>query len=123
MTIPSGGSDSPDAVSQSPTREAAEAEAGLRRVLAYICARRHRRLTAFTGIFILVYTVAGFPVSLVSPVVTGLLVEYIYSRGIPIGPEMYPMIFSLTRIAPSLLISALIFVRLKSIYQSYIPHS
>ena len=122
MTTSPTDSDSPAAASQSPTRQAAECEAGLRRVLAYICAQRHRRLIVFTGVFLLIYSVAGFPVSLVSPVVTGLLLEYIYHKDIPIGPEMYPLIFSLTRITPSLLITALIFVRLKSTYQNYVPH-
>ena len=120
MTTTPADSDATDAVAQSPTREAEQCEAGLRRVLSYICARRHRRLIAFTGVFLLIHSVAEIPVSLVSPVVSGLVITYIHSKGIIIGPEMYAIFFSITQIIPSLAITLLIFMRLRQIYKNYI---
>ncbi len=119
MTTPPADSDAPVAHTQTPSREAAECEAGLQRILAYICARRHRRLIAFAGVFLLIYTVVGFLISIVSPAATGLILVNIHSRIAPVNPEIYPLVFSLTRIAPSLLITLLIFMRLRKIYLSY----
>ena len=64
MTTPPTDSDSPDTISRSPHREAIQSEAGLRRVLAYICAQRHRRLIAFTAVFLLLFSVVKIPMSL-----------------------------------------------------------
>ena len=88
-------------------------------MLAYICARRHRRLIAFAGVFLLIHSVAEIPVSLVSPVVSGLVITFIHSKGIIIGPEMYAIFFSITQIIPSLAITLLIFMRLRLIYKNY----
>lgn len=123
MTTSPTDSDSPATASQSPTRQAAECEAGLRRILAYICARRRRRLIAFAGVFLLIYSLAGIPVSLVSPAITGLLITHTLPSNISIEAEMYPLIFLATRIIPSVLITAAIFNRLRRIYLSYIPPS
>ena len=120
MTTPPADSDSADTSLRSPTVQAAECEAGLRRVLAYICARRYRRLIAFTGVFLLIHSVARIPVSLVSPLLSGLVITYIHSKGIIIGPEMYTIFFSITQIIPSLAITLLIFMRLRQIYKNYI---
>lgn len=123
MTTSPAEPDPPDTIPQSPTRQAAECEEGLRRVLAYICARRHRRLIVFTCVFLVIYPVARIPVSLVSPAITGLLITHALPTNISIEAEMYPLIFSLTEIIPSLLITAAIFNRLRRSYLSYMPPS
>ncbi len=121
MTTSSEDSNSPAANPQLPISEAAECEAGLRRVLTYICEKRYRRWSAFAGVFLLIYSVAGIPVSLVSPAITGLLITHTLPSNISIEAEMYPLIFSLTRIIPSLLITAAVFNRLRRSYLSHIP--
>lgn len=120
MTTSHTDSDSPSTIPQSPTREAAECEAGLRRVLAYICARRHRRLLAFTAVFLLIYAITRIPVSFVASIAFGLFIGFILSEDISIGPEMYPLIQSLLSIIPSLVFTLLIFGRLRKTYLSYI---
>ena len=121
MTTSPTDSDSQDAVPQSPTRQAAECEAGVRRVLTYICARRHRRLIAFAGVFLLIYAIVSIPLSFLSSTAYGLLFPFIYDEDIPIGVEMYSLILSMMRIMPSLIITLLIFLRLRKTYLSYIP--
>ena len=120
MTTPPADSDSADTIPRSPTRQAAEFEAGLRRVLAYICARRHRRLIAFTGVFLLIYSAVRIPVSLVSPTAFGLFFVSLSSGDSPISPELLSMMLSLATIIPSLAITLLIFMRLRHIYKNYI---
>ena len=121
MTTSPAEPDSPATVPQSPTRQAAECEAGLRRVLAYICARRHRRLIAFAAIFLLIYAIVSIPLSFLSATAYGLLFPIIYDEDIPIGVEIYRLILSMMRIMPSLIITLLIFLRLRKTYLSYIP--
>lgn len=120
MTTPPADSGAPDTVSQSPTRQAAECEAGLRRVLAYICARRHRRVIAGIVVFLLIYSAARIPVSLVAPTAFGLFVVSLSSGDSPISPELLSMMLSLATIIPSLAITLLIFTRLRHIYKNYI---
>lgn len=121
MTTSPTDPDSPATIPQSPTREAAQCEAGLRRVLAYICARRHRRLIAFAGIFLLIYAIVSIPLSFLSSVAYGILFPVIYDEDIPIGVEMYRLILSIMGIMPSLIITLLIFLRLRRTYSGYIP--
>ena len=121
MTTSPTDPDSPATIPQSPTREAAQCEAGLRRVLAYICARRHRRLIAFAGIFLLIYAIVSIPLSFLSSVAYGILFPIIYDEDIPIGVEMYHLILSIMGIMPSLIITLLIFLRLRRTYSGYIP--
>ena len=119
MTTPLEGSDATDAVAQSPTREAEQCEAGLRRVVAYICGRRHRRVIAGIVVFLLIYSAVRIPVSLVAPTAFGLFVVSLYSSDSPISPELLSMILSLATIIPSLAITILIFTRLRHIYKNY----
>lgn len=121
MTTSAADSDPTVISPKSPTREAVECEEGLRRVLAYICARRHRRLIAFAGVFLLIYAIVSIPLSFLSSTAYGLLFPFIYDEGIPIGVEMYSLILSMMRIMPSLIITLLIFLRLRKTYLSYIP--
>ena len=121
MTTPPTDSDSPDTISRSPHREAIQSEAGLRRVLAYICAQRHRRLIAFAAVFILIYSVTRIPISIVSSAVFGLLIAFVNSKDITVPPELWDLLLSLMTIIPSLIVTLLIFMRLRKIYTKYIP--
>ena len=121
MTTPPTDSDSPDTNPRSPTIEAAQSEAGLRRVLAYICAQRHRRLIAFTAVFLLIYSVTRIPISIVSSAVFGLLIAFVNSKDITVPPELWDLLLSLMTIIPSLIVTLLIFMRLRKIYTKYIP--
>ena len=121
MTTPPTDSDSPDTISRSPHREAIQSEAGLRRVLAYICAQRHRRLIAFAAVFLLIYSVTRIPISIVSSAVFGLLIAFVNSKDITVPPELWDLLLSLMTIIPSLIVTLLIFMRLRKIYTKYIP--
>ncbi len=121
MTTPPTDSDSPDTISRSPHREAIQSEAGLRRVLAYICAQRHRRLIAFAAVFLLIYSVTRIPISIVSSAVFGLLIAFVNSKDITVPPELWDLLLSLMTIIPSLIVTLLIFMRLRKIYKKYIP--
>ena len=120
MTRQPADSDSADTIPRSPSRQAAECEAGLRRVLAYICGRRYRRLIAFIAVFLLIYSAVRIPVSLVAPTAFGLFVVSLSSGDSPISPELLSMMLSLATIIPSLAITLLIFMRLRHIYKNYI---
>ena len=120
MTTPPTDSDSPDTIPRSPTVEAAQSEAGLRRVLAYICAQRHRRLIAFTAVFLLIYSLIRILVSFVLSVPFGLFIGFIVSQDIPISGEVLRLLQSLTSLIPSLIVTSLIFIRLRKTYLSYI---
>ena len=120
MTTPPADSNSPDTNPRSPTIEAAKCEAGLRRVLAYICAQRHRRLIAFAAVFLLIYSLIRILVSFVISVPFGLFIGFIISQDIPISAEMLGLLQSLTSLIPSLIVTSLIFMRLRRTYLSYI---
>ncbi len=121
MTTSPADSNSPDTNPRSPTIEAIQSEAGLRRVLAYICAQRHRRLIAFTAVFLLIYSVTRIPISIVSSAVFGLLIAFVNSKDITVPPELWDLLLSLMTIIPSLIVTLLIFMRLRKIYTKYIP--
>ena len=121
MTTPPADSNSPDTNPRSPTIEAAQSEAGLRRVLAYICAQRHRRLIAFTAVFLIIFSVTRIPISIVSSAVFGLLIAFVNSKDITVPPELWDLLLSLMTIIPSLIVTLLIFMRLRKIYTKYIP--
>ena len=121
MTTSPADSNSPDTNPRSPTIEAAQSEAGLRRVLAYICAQRHRRLIAFTAVFLIIFSVTRIPISIVSSAVFGLLIAFVNSKDITVPPELWDLLLSLMTIIPSLIVTLLIFMRLRKIYTKYIP--
>ena len=120
MTTPPADSNSPENIPRSPTIEAAQCEAGLRRVLAYICTRRHRRLIAFAALFLLIYSLTRILVTFVTSVPFGLFIGFIVSQDIPISLEMLGLLQSLTSLIPSLIVTSLIFMRLRRAYLSYI---
>ena len=120
MTTPPADSNSPDTTSRSPHREAIQSVAGLRRVLAYICAQRHRRLIAFAAVFLLIYSLIRILVSFVISVPYGLFIGFIISQDIPISAEILGLMRSLRSLIPSLIVTSLIFMRLRRTYLSYI---
>lgn len=114
MTTPSDHSDPTVANPRSPTREAVECEAGLRRVLAYICARRHRRWIAYVMIFSIIYaalaTVLNYSFSLLFPPFFSFGKSFL---------SMAALVFYgyASRLVP-LAITVLIFLKLHRIYKS-----
>ena len=89
-------------------------------MLAYICAQRHRRLIAFAAVFLLIYSLIRILVSFVISVPFGLFIGFIISQDIPISAEMLGLLQSLTSLIPSLIVTSLIFMRLRRTYLSYI---
>ena len=98
--------------------ECAECEAGLRRVLTYICEKRYRRLIAFAAVFLLIYSVVGIPLSILTSLASGILIGFIHSRNASIGADMFGLIIALTNFMPSLIVTILIFMRLRKIYKT-----
>lgn len=108
-----------NALEAKPTQsECAECEAGLRRVLAYICEKRYRRLIAFAAVFLLIYSVVGIPLSILTSLASGILIGFIHSRNASIGADMFGLIIALTNFMPSLIVTILIFMRLRKIYKT-----
>ena len=122
MTTPTVDTDPSVANPQSPTREAVECEAGLRRVLAYICARRHRRLIAGIAVFMVLFQVIGsltsIPLALFTPLLPlfgeGELFNVIYGEPLVIG--LWVLV---TNLLLPLTITLLIFARLRRIYRGH----
>ena len=122
MTTSPAEPDSPDTIPQSPTRQATECEEGLRRVLAYICARRHRRLIAGGVVFIALFQVIGsltsIPLALTTPFLPlfggGELFNAIYGE-----PAIIGLWVLVTDLLLPLTITLFIFSRLRRIYRGY----
>ena len=120
MTTPPTDSDSPDTISRSPHREAIQSEAGLRRVLAYLCERRYRRRIVFAIAFIVLY----FAIETLFSTLFLLLVTLADAVG---WFDFYDIFSSLTtinfvlsgiRLVPPIGIALLIFMRLSKIYRT-----
>ena len=127
MTTSPADSNSPENIPRSPTIEAAQCEAGLRRVLAYICAQRHRRLIAFTAVFLLLFSVVKIPVtflvSLFYPITFGALGgfdTFESNDAFPSATIFYLVQTTLSLVLP-LIVTLLIFGQLRKIYRGYIP--
>ena len=121
MTTSPADSNSPDTNPRSPTIEAIQSEAGLRRVLAYICAQRHRRLIAFTAVFLLIYSLIRILVSFVISVPFGMFTGFIISQDIPISVEMLALLQSLNE--PYTFADChLLDIHAAEIYTKYIPN-
>ena len=121
MTTPTADTDPPVANLQSPTREVAECEAGLRRVLAYICARRHRRLIAGAVVFLLLFRAIGFVVSIpltffvpLIPLGSESLFQTIYGEPVILGLWVF-----VTELLLPLVVTLIIFKKLRRIYRGY----
>lgn len=121
MTTPPD-ADPPVANPQSPTWEALECDSGLRRVLAYICAQRHRRLIAGGVVFMALFQVIGsltsIPLALVTPLLPlfgrGELFNAIYGE-----PAIIGLWVLVTDLLLPLTITLFIFLRLRRIYRGY----
>ena len=120
MTILLTDSDSPDSCPNSPTRQAAECEAGLRRVLAYIGARRHRRWSAFALVFLVVYAIFEMIVSnlfsflVVLPAAVGW---YDLLEVIP-NSRSLGVIFFLAKFPLPILLTLVVLMRMNKIYRA-----
>ena len=121
MTTSPTDSDFPNTIPQSPTREAAECEAGLRRVLTCICARRHRRLIAGAIVFLLLFQAVGFVVSIpltffvpLLPLFGENLFQTIYGEPMILGLWVF-----VTDLLLPLAVTLVIFMRLRRIYRGY----
>ena len=99
---------------EAPRSDCAECEAGLRRLLAYICEKRYRRWIAYAMIFSIIYaalaTVFNYSFSLLFPP--------FFSFGKSF-PSMAAIVFYgyASRLVP-LAITVLIFLKLRRIYKS-----
>ena len=122
MTTSPTDPDSPATIPQSPTRKAAECEAGLRRVLAYICAKRYRRLFAGIVVFLLLFqaigTLTSMPLTFVIPLLPILVGESLFETiyGSPVILGLWTLVINL--LVP-LIITVIIFSRLRRIYRGY----
>ena len=122
MTTYPTDSDSPATVPQPPTRADGECEAGLRRVLAYICARRHRRRLAGGAVFILLFLAIDFLTSIPLALATPFLPLF-GEAGENLLLAIYgdPMIAGLWTILTGtvlpLVITLILFSRLRRIYR------
>lgn len=119
MTTPSASSNDEQLEENSKRSDAAaECEAGLRRVLAYICAQRHRRLIAYGIAFLLLFSALQGLFSLAltllfSVLSVGGLNLGIFPRPIILGVTMY-VIESLLPFA----VTVLIFVKIARAYKA-----
>ena len=125
MTTPSASSNDQKLEAKPKRNEAAaECEAGLRRVLAYICAQRHRRLIAFTAVFLLLFSVVQMPVSiLVSilyPIVFAALGKFA-PNDIFSSPTIFGLVSAMVNLILPLIITLLIFMQIRKIYRNDIP--
>ena len=122
MTTSPADSDSPATASPSPTRQATECEAGLRRVLAYICARRHRRFIAgavvFLSLFLAIGYVISIPFKLFTPLIALLFGEDIFQT-IYGEPVIIGLWASVTDLLLPLVVTLIIFRKLRRMYRGY----
>ena len=120
MSGTTDGPESTDSTRQLPPTEGAECEARLRHILAYISEKRHRRWTAFTALFLLIFHLAGIPFN--------ILIEYILDAlelaGLGVGdvfgsPDMFGLVLLVTTLLMPLIITLLIFSRLRRVYKGH----
>ena len=114
MTTSPADSNSPDTISRSPHREAAQSEAGLRRVLAYLSEKPYRRWIAYALIFSIIYaalaTVLSYSLTLLFPPFSPLGISF---------PNRAMLVFYgyASRLVP-LAITVLILLKLRKIYST-----
>ena len=122
MNKPSTSPD-PNSLEATPKQnECAECEASLRRVLAYICEKRYRRLFAGIVVFLLLFQAIGgltsLPLSFVVPLLPILFGESLFETiyGSPATLGLWSFVVNL--LVP-LIITVIIFSRLRRIYRDY----
>ena len=115
MNTPSASPDGNDLETNPTQSECAECEAGLRRVLAYICEKRYRRLFAGIVVFLLLFQAIGgltsLPLTFIVPLLPSLF-ETFYGSPVILG--LWGLVVNL--LAP-LIITVIIFSRLRRIYR------
>ncbi len=120
MTNSSEDSSSPAANPQLPTSEAAECEEGLRRVLAYICEKRHRRWSAFALVFLVIYAIFEMVISnmfsffVVLPAATGW---YDLLEVIPESRSLGVLLF-LAKFPLPIVLTLVVFIRMNKVYRA-----
>lgn len=122
MTTPSTSSNDKEFEAKPKRSDAsAECEAGLRRVLAYICAQRHRRLIAGAVVFLLLFQAIGSVVSI--PLTFFVPLLPLFSEGLFQTIYGEPVILGLWVLVTDLLlplaVTLIIFKKLRRIYRGY----
>ena len=118
----SGSSDSIDSMDttlQLPLSECAECEARLRHVLAYICEKRHRRWTASAAVFLLILSISGIPFSYLFSFANDVLSLANIGPTDVFSPATLGLVLLATTVLPPLIITFLIFSRLRKIYRGF----
>ncbi|MCY3544272.1 MAG: hypothetical protein OXH22_09550 [Chloroflexi bacterium] len=99
--------------------ECQECEARLRHVLAYISEKRHRRWIASTAIILLIYYVCGIPFDfLYSLAFDALRLAGIGPTDI-FSPGTFGLVLLFMTFLPPIIITLVIFSRLRRIYRGY----
>ena len=108
-----------DAAPPSPLSECAECEARLRHVLAYISEKRRRRWTAYAATFLLIYYVCGIPFNFLY----SFLFDALELAGIGptdvFSPDVFGLVLLATTFIPPVIITLVIFSRLRRVYRGY----
>ena len=111
--------DSMDTTLQTTLSECAECEARLRHVLAYICERRHRRWTAAAAVFLLILSMSGIPFSYLYSFTFDVLGLANIGPNDLFSPTTFGLVLLATTSIPPLVITLLIFSRLRRIYRGF----
>ena len=108
-----------ESVSQAPYNQDSNFEVRLRRVLAYIGEKRRRRLTAATAVFLLLYNVSSIPFDSLYSLVFDILEIVGMGPTDIFSPGTYGLVLLTTTSLPPLIITLVIFSRLRKAYRGY----
>lgn len=108
-----------DSASQSPQSESAECEARLRHVLAYISEKRYRVWTASAAAFLLIYYVSQVPFNFLYSFAFNALGLAGIGPNDVFSASIFGLVLLTTTFLPPLIITLLIFSRLRRIYRGY----
>ena len=108
-----------DSTTQSQQSECAECEARLRHVLAYITEKRRRRWTASAAVFLLIYYVSSIPFDSFYSLAFDVLALADIGPTDIFSPEMLGLVILTTTFLLPLVITLLIFSRLRKIYRGF----
>ena len=105
---------------EAPQSGCAECEAGLRRILAYICEKRYRRWIAAAILFLGLFTAIQVPFSVGSWFffVASALASYFNLYGIFPDPALFGLSLSALTLLLPLIITTIIFIWLVRIYNT-----
>ena len=111
--------DSMDTTLQTALSKCAECEARLRHVLAYITEKRRRRWTASAAVFLLIYYVSSIPFDSFYSLAFDVLALADIGPTDIFSPEMLGLVILTTTFLLPLVITLLIFSRLRKIYRGF----